>query len=90
LLLTKTEIYLSGCAIFSTGATLFILSHLGADPLDVLSVGVKNTFGLLIGTTQSLFTVMYLVIWSGHNSLFVGSGLAYPVHYPTSFQTCYS
>jgi uncharacterized membrane protein YczE len=61
---TKAIIYLSGCAIFSIGATFFILSHLGTDPLDVLSVGVRNTFGLLIGTTQSLFAVMCLVIWS--------------------------
>jgi uncharacterized protein len=60
----KAIIYLSGCAIFSIGATFFILSHLGTDPLDVLSVGVKDTFGLLIGTTQSLFAVMCLVIWS--------------------------
>jgi len=61
---TKATIYLSGCALFSVGATLFILSHLGTDPLDVLAVGMKNTFGLLIGTTQSLFAVVCLVVWS--------------------------
>jgi len=61
---TKAIIYSLGCALFSIGASLFILSHLGTDPLDVFAVGMKKTFGLLIGTTQSLFALVCLVIWS--------------------------
>jgi len=57
-------LYVLGCVLFSMGATFFIVSGMGADPLDVFSVGVRNTFGLMIGTTQSLFAVLCLAIWS--------------------------
>ena len=60
----KTILYSLGCLLFSLGATFFITSHLGPDPLDVFAVGLKNTFGLLIGTTQSLFAILCLVLWS--------------------------
>ena len=63
----KILLYILGCIIFSTGATFFIISELGADPLDVFSVGVKDTFGLMIGTTQSLFAIVCLAIWSSLN-----------------------
>lgn len=60
----KVLLYTLGCICFSIGATLFILSNLGTDPLDVFAVGVKKTFGLMIGTTQSLFAIGCLFIWS--------------------------
>ena len=63
----KILLYILGCVIFSAGATFFIISELGADPLDVFSVGVKDTFGLMIGTTQSLFAIACLAIWSSLN-----------------------
>ena len=63
----KYLIYLLGCVLFSFGATLFITSNLGTDPLDVLAIGMKNTFGWLIGTTQSAFAILCLLIWSTLN-----------------------
>ena len=66
-LTSKVSLYLLGCICFSVGATLFILSNLGTDPLDVFAVGVKKTFGLMIGTTQSLFAIGCLGIWSALN-----------------------
>jgi uncharacterized membrane protein YczE len=60
----KYFIYLIGCILFSFGATLFITSNLGTDPLDVLAIGMKNTFGWMIGTTQSVFAILCLFIWS--------------------------
>jgi uncharacterized membrane protein YczE len=56
-----------GCVIFSIGATLFITSNLGTDPLDVLAIGMKKTYGWLIGTTQSGFAIACLVAWSALN-----------------------
>lgn len=57
-------LYFSGCLFFSLGATLFILSNLGTDPLDVLCVGVQKTVGWKIGTTQSVFAFLCLLVWS--------------------------
>jgi len=53
--------------MFSMGATLFITSNLGTDPLDVLAIGMKETYGWLIGTTQSVFAITCLAIWSALN-----------------------
>ena len=53
-----------GCVLFSLGASSFILSNLGTDPLDVFAIGIKQTFGLMIGTTQSLFALLCLITWS--------------------------
>jgi uncharacterized protein len=63
----KILLYILGCMVFSVGATSFIISGLGADPLDVFSVGIRNTFGLMIGTTQSIFAIICLIIWSSLN-----------------------
>ena len=60
----KYVIYLLGCILFSFGATLFITSNLGTDPLDVLAIGMRESFGWLIGTTQSAFAILCLLIWS--------------------------
>ena len=63
----KYFLYLLGCVLFSIGATLFITSNLGTDPLDVLAIGMKETYGWLIGTTQSVFAIGCLIIWSALN-----------------------
>lgn len=56
----KYLLYLIGCIIFSLGATFFISSNLGTDPLDVFCIGIQNVFDLKIGTIQSLFAVACL------------------------------
>jgi uncharacterized membrane protein YczE len=63
----KIILYVLGCVLFSLGASSFILSDLGTDPLDVFAVGIKQTLGLMIGTTQSLFAILCLCIWSAIN-----------------------
>jgi len=56
--------YLISCIVFSAGATHFILSEMGTDPLDVFCLGVQKQFGLKIGTTQSIFAIVCLLVWS--------------------------
>lgn len=60
----KYILYFTGCVLFSLGATFFICSNLGTNPLDVFTTGVRKQFGLMIGTTQSLFAIFCLLIWS--------------------------
>jgi uncharacterized membrane protein YczE len=37
---------------------------MGTDPLDVFCLGVQKQFGLKIGTTQSIFAIVCLLVWS--------------------------
>ena len=60
----KYILYFLGCILFSLGATFFIASNLGTNPLDVFTTGVRKQFGLMIGTTQSLFAIACLFIWT--------------------------
>ncbi len=60
----KYVLYFVGCILFSLGATFFIASNLGTNPLDVFTTGIRKQFGLLIGTTQSLFAIACLIIWT--------------------------
>jgi len=60
--------YFINCVVFSLGASYFIRSGLGTDPLDVFCLGIQNKVGLSIGTTQSLFALVCLLIWSAINS----------------------
>jgi uncharacterized membrane protein YczE len=60
----KYILYFLGCILFSLGATFFIASNLGTNPLDVFTTGVRKQFGLMIGTTQSLFAIACLLIWT--------------------------
>lgn len=60
----KYILYILGCILFSLGATFFIASNLGTNPLDVFTTGVRKHTGLLIGTTQSLFAITCLIIWT--------------------------
>lgn len=62
--ITKYHLYFLGCILFSIGATLFICSNLGTNPLDVFTTGIRKQFGLMIGTTQSLFAITCLFIWT--------------------------
>ncbi len=66
--MSKLYLYVLGCLLFAIGATLFIKSGLGTDPLDVFAIGLKKTFGLKIGTSQSLFAVICLLFWSAINN----------------------
>jgi len=56
--------YLLSCMIFSLGATSFIFSDLGTDPLDVFCLGIQNHFDIKIGTIQSFFALFCLLIYS--------------------------
>ncbi len=58
--------YFINCVVFSLGASYFIRSGLGTDPLDVFCLGIHNKVGLSIGTTQSLFALVCLLIWCGY------------------------
>lgn len=60
----KYVLYFVGCILFSLGATFFIASNLGTNPLDVFTTGIRKQFGLMIGTTQSLFAIACLIIWT--------------------------
>jgi uncharacterized membrane protein YczE len=60
----KYILYFLGCVLFSLGATFFIASNLGTNPLDVFTTGIRKQFGLMIGTTQSLFAIACLIIWT--------------------------
>jgi hypothetical protein len=57
-------IYIISCIIFSLGATSFIFSNLGTDPLDVFCLGIQNHYDLKIGTIQSSFAIFCLIIYS--------------------------
>ncbi|WP_017975402.1 YczE/YyaS/YitT family protein [Actinopolyspora halophila] len=56
--------YLSGCLVFASGAMLFIHSELGADPLDVLSLGLKRHLPVTIGIAQALIALVCIAVWS--------------------------
>ncbi|MEU4805716.1 hypothetical protein [Actinosynnema sp. NPDC023587] len=62
--LPRYAIYLLGCLIFSAGATLFIHSGLGVDPLDVLSLGLLDHLPITIGIAQASIAVVCIAIWS--------------------------
>lgn len=59
----KVIIYLIGCILFSLGATSFIFSNMGTDPLDVFALGVQHVLGWKIGTTQSAFAIGCLALY---------------------------
>ena len=56
--------YFIGCLLFSLGATSFIFSNQGTDPLDVFCLGIQNYADLKIGTIQSLFAAACLFFYS--------------------------
>lgn len=60
--------YIIGCILFSLGATSFIFSNLGTDPLDVFCLGIQNYLNVKIGTIQSLFAITCLTLYSFINN----------------------
>jgi uncharacterized membrane protein YczE len=54
--------YPVSCLIFSCGAYLFIHSDLGADPLDVFSLGLVRHLPVTVGVSQTLVAVVCLVV----------------------------
>ncbi|CAL9570327.1 hypothetical protein SUDANB58_04823 [Streptomyces sp. enrichment culture] len=63
----RLGVYLSGCAVFAAGATLFIHSSYGVDPLDTLALGMLEHLPLTIGIAQAAVAVVCIAIWSVWN-----------------------
>ncbi|MFG2129181.1 YitT family protein [Streptomyces sp. NPDC048751] len=59
--------YLAGCASFSYGASCFIESDLGTDPLDVFALGLLEHLPLTIGIAQALFAALCIAVWAAWN-----------------------
>lgn len=57
-------LYILGLIIFSLGATSFILSHLGTDPLDVLLIGLGKWIPVSIGDASVIVSILFLAIYS--------------------------
>ncbi|EWC62984.1 Integral membrane protein [Actinokineospora spheciospongiae] len=62
--LSRYVTYLLGCLVFSAGATLFIHSELGVDPLDVLSLGLLEHLPITVGIAQASVAVVCIAIWA--------------------------
>ncbi|WP_131786377.1 YczE/YyaS/YitT family protein [Protofrankia symbiont of Coriaria ruscifolia] len=60
----RLTVYLVGCIFFSIGATFFIVSDLGTDPLDVFVLGVKEHISITIGIGQASVALVCITIWS--------------------------
>ncbi|MFC7335023.1 YczE/YyaS/YitT family protein [Rhodocista pekingensis] len=60
----RLALYLSGCLLFSLGAKLFIDSHLGVDPLDVLVLGIVGHTGVTVGIASGAVAIGFLLLWS--------------------------
>jgi uncharacterized protein len=58
-------LYIIGCVLFSLGATNFIISNTGTDPLDVFCLGLQNHLDIKVGTIQSDLAILFLTIHSG-------------------------
>ncbi|WP_101258524.1 YczE/YyaS/YitT family protein [Streptomyces barkulensis] len=65
--LPRYALYLVGCVVFASGATLFIHSGLGVDPLDVLSLGILEHVPLTIGLAQAMIAAVCVALWSVWN-----------------------
>jgi uncharacterized membrane protein YczE len=59
--------YIGGCLLFSSGATFFIYSRLGTDPLDTFSLGLLRHVPLTIGIAQAIVAAICIAIWSTWN-----------------------
>ncbi|MFJ8194234.1 hypothetical protein ACIQ8D_31430 [Streptomyces sp. NPDC096094] len=65
-------VYLLGCLVFSSGAYLFIHSHLGTDPLDVFALGLKEHMTITVGIAQAGVAVVCLgvsALWNRRRPL---------------------
>lgn len=56
-------LYALGILLFSIGAKGFIDAKLGADPLDVLVIGLNMYIGLGLGLCASLVAIFFLTWW---------------------------
>nr|ACX83631.1 putative membrane protein [uncultured soil bacterium V167] len=65
--LQRLGVYLAGCVVFAAGATLFIHSAYGVDPLDTLALGLLEHVPLTIGIAQALVAVVCIALWSVWN-----------------------
>ncbi|NLU68534.1 hypothetical protein [Streptomyces sp. HNM0574] len=65
--IAKYLVYLAGCAVFSSGAYLFIHSELGADPLDVFALGLMEHLPVTVGLAQTgvaLVCLATVALWT--------------------------
>ncbi|GAA4915060.1 YitT family protein [Streptomyces coeruleoprunus] len=63
----RLGVYLAGCVTFAAGATLFIHSDYGVDPLDTLALGVLEHLPLTIGIAQASVAAVCIAIWAVWN-----------------------
>ncbi|MGW2560884.1 YczE/YyaS/YitT family protein [Streptomyces sp. NPDC001514] len=63
----RLSVYLAGCVAFAAGATLFIHSEYGVDPLDTFALGLLEHLPLTIGIAQALVAIVCIAIWSAWN-----------------------
>ncbi|MEJ1201615.1 MULTISPECIES: hypothetical protein [unclassified Streptomyces] len=63
----RLSVYLAGCVVFAAGATLFIHSDLGTDPLDVLALGLKEHIPITIGIAQGAIAAVCIAVWAAWN-----------------------
>jgi uncharacterized membrane protein YczE len=63
----RLGVYLAGCVLFSLGATFFIGSDLGTDPLDVFVLGVREHVPITIGLGQATVAAVCIAIWASWN-----------------------
>ncbi|MGF6592832.1 YczE/YyaS/YitT family protein [Pseudomonas sp. 2835] len=55
--------YLVGVGLFSLGAKLFIMSHLGTDPLDVLIIAFNQILMVGMGVCSAIVSLIFLSWW---------------------------
>lgn len=60
----RCAVYLVGCVAFSVGASFFIRSGLGTDPLDTFSLGVLNYLPLTVGICQAVVAAVCIGVWA--------------------------
>lgn len=60
-------LYLLGVVLFAFGARVFLDTGLGADPLDVLVVGMDKHLGVGLGLCSSLVAAFFLLWWAAWN-----------------------
>jgi uncharacterized protein len=56
-------VYVFGVVLFAVGARIFIDAGLGADPLDVLVVGMDSHLHIGLGLCSSIVAVLFLLWW---------------------------
>jgi uncharacterized protein len=72
-LAARLPLWFLGCVLFSLGVKLFIDSHLGADPLHAMIIGIVDKLDVpyvKIGAIELVVVVVSLVVWCVWNKKF--------------------